>query len=347
MNNNKKIIMITGGAGYIGSVMTKMFLDKGYNVTCIDRFYFGFESIQSFLSNKHYNYVQKDIRSLSKKDFNNIDAVVDLAGISNDPSCDLDENLTEKINHQGTVNVATTAKAAGVPKYIMASSCSIYGASDGEPLNEKSYKKPVSFYAKSKIESENDILELASKEFAVTFLRLATVFGLSYRMRFDLIINIMTMFAFVKNKIMILGGGKQWRPLVHVKDVAKAFQSVIESKKELVNGEAFNVGSNDQNFQVYQVANIIKNTIPKEIEIELVPDDPDKRNYNVSFDKISNQLGYNTECSIEDGINEIYEALIKGLVSPDDIKTVTVKYYKHLIDANITLDKIKIDGKLF
>jgi len=342
-----KNILVTGGAGYIGSIISELLLADGYNVTCIDRFYFGYDSIQSFSSNDKYNYIQKDIRTLDEDDFKNINIVIDLAGISNDPACDLDENLTEEINHKGTLNVATKAKSAGVNKYIMASSCSIYGASDGKPLNEKSGKRPVSLYAKSKIDSEKDIIELASKDYSVTFLRLSTVFGLSYRMRFDLIINIMTMYAYTKNKILVLGGGKQWRPLVHVKDVARAFQLVVQSKNELINGEAFNVGSNDQNFQVWQVANIIKNTLPREIEIDLVPDDPDKRNYNVSFDKINKQLGYKTKYSIEYGINEVYDALLKGKIRSDDIKTITVKYYKYLIDADDKLQKLKINGKLF
>tara|TARA_Y100000741_G_C18261053_1_gene560507 strand:- start:3538 stop:4581 length:1044 start_codon:yes stop_codon:yes gene_type:complete len=347
MKNSDKNILITGGAGYIGSVMTELFLEKGWNVTCVDRFYFGDDSIKKFIPNKSYSFVQKDIRNLQENDFNNIDTVIDLAGISNDPACDLDEDLTDKVNHQGTVNVATQAKAAGVSRYIMASSCSIYGASDGEPLNENSDKKPVSLYAKSKIDSENDIGKLSSDSFCITLLRLATVFGLSYRMRFDLIVNIMTLYAFRENKLLILGGGEQWRPLVHIKDVARAFHIVAESNEKLVNGQAFNVGSNNQNYQVHNVATIIKNTISNNIKIELVPDDPDKRNYNVNFDKISDILGFSTEYGIDDGANEIYDALTTGKLDPNDIRTVTVKYYKYLIEAEKLLEKIKIKGQLF
>ena len=343
MNN----ILITGGAGYIGSVMTELFLANGCNVTCIDRFYFGFESISQFIDNDKYTYFQKDIRVLNIDDFDEIDIVIDLAGISNDPACDLDQELTEKINHHGTVNVATCAKQAGVSRYIMASSCSIYGASDGEPLDESSEKNPVSLYAKSKINSEKDIIKLSSESFSVTFLRLATVFGLSYRMRFDLIVNIMTLYAFRENKLLILGGGKQWRPLVHVKDVARAFQLVAESEASAINGQAFNVGSNNQNYQVHNVANIIKNTISNSINIELVPDDPDKRNYNVNFDKINTSLGFKTKYGIEEGCREIYDALLSNRLDPDDIKSVTVKYYKYLIEADKLLNKIKVEGELF
>ena len=342
-----KRILITGGAGYIGSMMTEYLLEKEYEVTCLDRFYFGMESIQTFISDSNYEFIQKDIRHIKVKDLENFDVIVDLAGISNDPACDLDEKLTESINHQGTVNVAKSAKEAGVKRYIMASSCSIYGASDGIPLTEESEKHPVSLYAKAKIDAEKDILNLCSEKFSVTFLRLSTVFGLSYRMRFDLIINIMTMYAATKGKIMILGGGKQWRPLVHVKDVARAFHYVIEAQKDKINGEAFNVGSNNQNYQVYQVANIIKQTIPEKIDIEVAPDDPDKRNYNVNFNKMNITLGYVTKFDIQHGIMEVYNAISSGVLDLEDLKTVTVKYYKYLIEANKILEKIKINGNLF
>lgn len=345
--NRRKKIAITGGGGYIGSIMIESFLAKGYEVKCIDRFYFGLQSIRKFLGDENFNFIRKDIRHVKSEDFRGIDAVIDLAGISNDPACELDEDLTDKINRQGTVNIATSAKAAGVNRYAMASSCSIYGASDGTPLCESSELKPVSLYAKSKIASEREIRNLSSNDFCVTFLRLSTVFGLSHRMRFDLIINIMTMYAFTKGKIMILGGGKQWRPLIHVKDVARAFGKVIESNTDLINGEAFNIGSNEQNYQVEKVAKTIKRVLPINVVLEMVPDDNDKRNYNVKFNKIKEILGYETKYDIEYGIREIYESLVSGEIDPSDAKTVTVKYYKYLIDSEKILDEIKIDGQLF
>jgi nucleoside-diphosphate-sugar epimerase len=344
---NKINILITGGAGYLGSIMTELFLSQGYKVKCIDRFYFGQKPINNFKNLPNYEYLQKDIRDLTKNDMENIDCVIDLAGISNDPSCDLDENLTDQINHHGTVNVAKCAKAAGVPKYIMASSCSIYGASDGSYLKEGSAKNPVSIYAKSKIDSENDIINLSSNFFSVTFLRLATVYGLSYRMRFDLIINIMTMYAFTRGKIIILGGGNQWRPLVHVKDVARAFKLVIESESNKVNGEVFNVGSNEQNYRVNEIATKIKNTIPEKVEVELVPDDPDKRSYKVDFSKIFSILNYKIKYDISYGINEIYDALKSDKISPDNPMAYTVKYYEYLINAEKIVNNLTINGKLF
>ena len=342
-----KQIVITGGGGYIGSVLTKHLLNIGHKVKCIDRFYFGLESIQEFVTNKNYNYVQKDIRFVKENDLMGSDIVMDLAGISNDPASDLNPILTRKINHKGAVNIAKMAKTARVPRYIMASSCSIYGASDGELLFEDSDLKPVSLYAKCKVAAEKDILGLADDEFCITFLRLATVFGLSPRMRFDLIVNIMTMYATTKGRILITGGGKQWRPLVHVQDVAGAFTLVMNTDSKIVNKNAFNIGSNNQNYQVATVGRIIQQSVPMAVEVEVVPDDEDKRNYNVSFAKAQEILGYKTNFDVQFGVKEIFDAITSGKIDPQDPRSVTVKYYSQLIHMDKVLSQIKIKGRLF
>ena len=293
-------------------------------------------------NNKIKGYINID-----KYDRYTPDVVMDLAGISNDPASDLNPALTRKINHKGAVNIAKMAKMAGVPKYIMASSCSIYGASDGEKLHEESALKPVSLYAKCKVAAEKDIINLADDKFCVTFLRLATVFGLSLRMRFDLIVNIMTMYAITKGRILITGGGKQWRPLVHVKDVAGAFALVMEAEPNLINRNAYNIGCNKHNYQVATVARIIQQSVPVQVDIEEVPDDVDKRNYNVSFDKVQNSLGFETNYDIEHGVKEVFDAITRGKIDPNDPKSITVKYYSQLIHMDKVLNKIKIRGRLF
>ena len=339
-------VLITGGGGYIGTRLIKDLLDNKYTVKCLDRFYFGIDIISPFIKNDNFLYVRKDIRSINTQDFADIDFVIDLAGISNDPACDLDPAITDSINHQGALHCAKTAKESGVKRYIMASSCSIYGTGSDNELNENSQINPVSHYAKSKIDAERDIAQLSSQTFCVTFLRLATVYGLSLRMRFDLIVNIMTMHAYKSNSIIVLGGGKQWRPLIHIKDVATAFIKTLEALTNKINGEAFNVGSNDQNYQVIRVANIIKSRL-KNVNVIIAPDDPDKRSYHVSFDKINNILGFKTEYNLELGIDQIHNALLNGEIDSNDITTVTVEFYKYLINADKILRETKIDGSLF
>ena len=234
MNSEKEKIFIVGGAGYIGSVLCENLINEGYFVKCLDRFFFGKSSINHLLGNEKFSISVVDSRLLTEEDLVGADVVIDLSGLSNDPSCDLDQNLTEDINLNGGLNVFETSLLAGVKKYIYSSSCSIYGSSEENVNTENSKPSPVSLYAESKFKLEEQILS-KSKNSAIqsTILRNATVFGLSNRMRFDLIINIMTAHAYENNRIYILGGGDQWRPLVHVNDVCKAFKKIIVSEKKI------------------------------------------------------------------------------------------------------------------
>jgi nucleoside-diphosphate-sugar epimerase len=210
-------------------------------------------------------------------------------------------------------------------------------------LNEKSSTNPISVYAKSTLEAEQENLSLVENDFSVTSLRNATVFGLSKRMRFDLVVNLMTLTAFQKKRIIVMGGGSQWRPLVHVSDVSKAFIKVIESDSTKVSGEIFNIGLN--NFQIKDLAYIVREQLPFSIEIEIAPDDADKRDYNVIFDKASKNLNLSPSVSVQEGVQEIYLALKNGKVDTG-IKTVTVQWYKHIIEAKKLLDTIQLNERL-
>jgi len=339
-----KNILIAGAGGYIGSRMTKFFLDKGYRVTALDRFYFG-NTLKSMEKNKKLLIVREDIRSLDKNLLRGVDTVINLASISNDPASELNPKVTQQINNKGAVKLARLSKESGVKKYIFSSSCSVYGMGENK-VDEKSKLYPLSEYAKSKITAEKKILELSNSSFCTTVLRLSTLYGLSEkRMRFDLIVNLMTLHAWKNKKIFILGGGKQWRPLIHIDDCINAFYIVLDAQKKIINKQIFNVGSNDQNYQVFQVANILKRFFP-EIDIEIAPDDPDQRSYRVNFDKFTRALYFKPKKTIEDGVREIKEALEKGKIT-DDLRTNTLWYYKHLIESNDLLSKIKIRGKLF
>ena len=323
-----KTVFLTGGAGYIGSTLVGQLLARECKVRVLDRLFFGTQSIEKYLGHPSFSLIQDDVRHFDEKHLKGVDVVMDLAGLANDPSCDLDPEATMSINHQGPVRVATLAKKMGVPRYIFSSSCSIYGHGQSKQLTESSVTSPVSAYARAKLAAEQDTLALADDNFCVTFLRNATVYGLSPRMRFDLVVNMMTMYAWKMRKIHILGGGKQWRPVVHVKDVGRAFIQVMEADQTKVSGEAFNVGAAEQNYQVFQIANMVRDIIPY-VQVETVPDDADKRTYNVSFEKIKKRLGYRVERTVHERIVEIKQALENGLIDPEDTRAFTVKYYRY------------------
>jgi len=340
-----KQVMILGGGGYIGSVLTELLLDAGHHVRVLDRFFFGQHRLRSLEERPGLTLIKEDIRNTAPKHMEGVDVVMDLAGISNDPSCDLDVDITKAINVEGCRTASTAAKSAGVERYIYSSSCSVYGSGGNNMLDESSPLAPVSEYARSKIEAEKNLRELQSPDFTVTFLRNATVYGLSHRMRFDLVINIMSLFAFKTRKIHVLGGGKQWRPLIHVRDVARAFTHIMECDRDAVAGEVFNVGATEQNYQVLRIAQMVAEVFPY-TTVEMVPDDPDKRSYRVDFSKIEQQLGFRVERTPHQGIVEIKEALERSLVE-DDVSTKTVQYYRYLLDAAKILDEVMINGKVF
>jgi nucleoside-diphosphate-sugar epimerase len=336
-------VMVTGAGGYIGTQLVRDLVKAGHDVTAVDRFFFGKEPLSEFIGNKQVTIKQKDIRDLDKNDFKGHDAVCDLACLSNDPAGEIDPQLTYQINRDGRIHVAKTAKEAGVSKYIISSSCSVYGKGEEPLLVETSKTNPISIYAKSTLEAEQENLSIADNNFSVTSLRNATVFGLSTRMRFDLVVNLMTLSAFQKGRIIVMGGGLQWRPLVHLSDVSQAFQLVIDANEKKINKEIFNVGLD--NYQIKNLAYLVREQLPIDIEIDLAPDDADKRDYNVDFSKLKNVLGFEARKTIIDGINEIYVALKSGNVDTS-IKTVTVSWYRNILDAKKLLDTIQLNGRI-
>lgn len=340
-----KTVLIAGGGGYIGSILTQVLLDAGHQVRVLDRFFFRRGLLADLENRDGLVLFTGDTRYASAEVFRGVDVVMDLAGISNDPACDLDPKITEEINIGGPQHMVAIAKAAGVKHYIYSSSCSVYGQGPNDPLTEDSPTAPVSLYAKSKIESERELLKSNGNDFAVTVLRNATAYGLSRRMRFDLVINVMTLYAYKARRIHVLGGGRQWRPLIHVRDIANAFLLVMEAPRQKVAGEIFNVGSNEQNYQVYQIAQMVRDVVPH-TDVEIVPDDPDKRSYLVDFTKFNRALDFKVEKSPYEGIVEIKQALERGKVD-DTVATKTVHYYRYLIDAERLLAEVSYDGRIF
>lgn len=339
-----KNVLVIGGGGYIGCVLVPSLLEAGYKVTVVDRFFFGEDKLPLEEADKLV-LVRDDIRFIQKDVFLNQDMVVDLSGLSNDPSCELDPKLTLDINYSGAIRIAKLAKKYKIKRFLFSSSCSVYGRNPDLKLTEGSELLPVSEYARMKVKVEKDLLAMTDKDFEVVLLRNATVYGYSPRMRFDLIINIMVWTAFEANKIRIYGGGRQWRPLIHIKDVVKAIKLVLESPSANVAGEIFNVGADEQNYQVIQVANIIKSLF-LEAHIEQVSSDTDIRSYNVCFKKIKNKINFTPDYTPLEGAEEIKELLTKGELFLTQ-EHQTVNFYKHLLEAERLFKKHNIKGEIF
>jgi nucleoside-diphosphate-sugar epimerase len=333
-------ILVTGGAGYIGSILIPQLLERGHHVICLDRFFFGKETLSEVLSSPNLEIVKDDIRWFNPIILKGADAVIDLAALSNDPSGELDPAKTLDINYLGRVRVAKLSKEYGVKRYILASTCSVYGFREGTILDEKSPTNPLTTYAKANLMAENDCLRLNDDKFTVTVLRQATVYGLSPRMRFDLAINGMVLGVFKNRKIPVMRDGMQWRPFIHVKDTSRAFSTVLESEEERVGGEVFNVGADEQNYQIRSLIQLISEALPVEFEVEWYGD-PDRRSYRVSFEKIKRALNFTPYFTPREGAREVYDALVDGKVT-DSMKTRTVDWYKHLMSTHTFIKEILI-----
>jgi len=282
-------ILVTGNNGYVGTVLTNMLIGKGYSVAGLDINYF--ESCTLKPVSQELGQIVKDIREVNMDDVEGFDAVIHLAGLSNDPLGELNPGLTEEINFHGTVNLARLAKKAGIGRFVYASSQSMYGISDTEnELDEDtSEKNPVTAYARTKWEAELELNKMHSDKFVVACLRPSTVFGASPRLRCDIVYNNLVACAYTTGKIEILSDGSPWRPVVHVKDVCQAFIAGLEAPAELVGGKAFNVGIPDGNFTVRDLAEAAQRSVPGS-ELIFLNEHTDPRTYRVNFKRICSEL---------------------------------------------------------
>ena len=313
LRKHLKRILVIGGAGYIGSVLVRKLLDKDYEVNVLDNFTYGKDSLEEIKSNPQLKIIEGDTRHISyvSEALQGVDAVVHLAEIVGDPACELDTRKTQEINYLATRTIAFMCKHFQINRMVYASSCSVYGASKGnELLNEESELNPVSLYAKMKIASENALTEMMDENFRPTILRLSTVFGFSHRPRFDLVVNLLTAKALKQNKITIFGGD-QWRPNVHVADVADTIIAVLEAQIDVVGGKTFNVGTEENNYTINKIGELIKEAVPS-ANLVIEDKEVDKRDYKVDFSRIRKALGRKMKRSVSDGIKEIKDAFGKN-----------------------------------
>jgi len=307
-------VLVIGGAGYIGSLLVRQLLERGYNVTVLDALIYGDEGIRRLYGTPRFEFIKGDLRDIEAVvgAMQGMDSVVHLGALVGDPACAIDEKLTLEINLAATRMISEVAKGYGVQRLIFASTCSVYGASE-ELLDEKSALNPVSLYARSKIASEQVLLRLTDERFSPTVIRFATIFGISPRPRFDLVVNFLTARAIVEKSITIMGG-QQWRPFIHVADAAEAIIRVLEAPTTAVKGEILNVGSDAENYQIAQIGELVKGVVP-EVKIVTAGDDADKRNYRVSFKRFRERVGFVPSRTVQSGIDEIRKAVQQGVIS--------------------------------
>jgi nucleoside-diphosphate-sugar epimerase len=322
-------VLVTGHLGYIGTVLVPMLLERGHEVVGFDSDLFEQSTFGEGIVD--IPAIRKDVRDADPSDLSGFDAVMHLAALSNDPLGDLNPDLTFQINHLASVRLATLAKQAGVSRFIFSSSCSNYGAGGEDLLNEQSPFNPVTPYGISKVRVERDVALLADDRFSPTFLRNATAFGVSPRLRFDLVLNNLVAWAYATGKVFIKSDGTPWRPIVHIADISRAFIAVLDAPRELVHNVALNVGRNEDNFRIRELADIVKETVPG-CTIEYAADGgPDKRCYRVDSTKILRTLPeFKPVWDARKGAKELYDAYRRVGLRVEDFEGPKYKRIDHI-----------------
>ncbi len=313
-------VFVTGVEGYIGALLTPLLVARGHDVVGLDTGYYRDGWLYS--DNKHIRmfpvFVNKDLRRITEEDLRGFDAVIHLAELSNDPLGQNNPENTFKINQQGSVTLAEKAKQLGIPRFIYTSSCSVYGAGTGEFLDENAPTNPQTAYANCKVMVERGVGGMADENFSPTFLRNATAYGASPRMRFDIVLNNLSGWAWTTKRIAMTSDGTPWRPLVHVLDICKAIICALEAPRPVVHNQVFNVGHNEDNYRVREIAEIVGATFPG-CEVTMGPSGGDNRSYRVSFDKIHRELpGFSCDWNARAGAEQLRE-VFERIAMPDEI----------------------------
>jgi nucleoside-diphosphate-sugar epimerase len=322
-------ILLTGHKGYIGTILAPMLIEAGHQVYGLDSDIFS----RCTFGDKPFTVPEtiKDVRDVQLSDLEGFDAVMHLAGLSNDPLGDLNPGLTYEINHKASVRLAELSKKAGVKRFIFSSSCSNYGAGGNDILNEESELNPVTPYGESKVLVERDVSMLADSSFTPVYLRNATAYGVSPRLRFDLVLNNLVAWAFTTGKVHLKSDGTPWRPLVHIEDISRAFVAVLTAPAELVHNKPFNVGVPNENFRIREIAEIVKETVPGS-ELSFADGaSPDKRNYRVDCTRLPELVpGYQPQWTVRKGAEELYRAYQSIGLTLEDFEGQRYKRIDHV-----------------
>ena len=332
---NKKRVLVTGHNGYLGSVMAPHLVSNGFEVSGLDTGYFSECTLVP--DPGQIPAVKKDLRDLTPGDLEGFDAVVHLAALSNDPIGNLNDSWTEEINYLASVKLAELAKAAGVRRFLFSSSCIMYGSADTLIVNEESPLAPKTEYARSKVKAERALSALADGNFSPVFVRNGTVYGVSPRMRFDTVLNDLVGSAATTGKVTVHSDGKPWRPVMHVQDVARYFQAMLEAPIEKIHNQAFNAGTNELNHQIIELAQIAVKTVPG-CKLEMVPKPgADQRTYKADFGKFARTFpDFQFKWNAASGAAELFDAFKRvGLTHADytDKKFTRLKWLRHLMEG--------------
>lgn len=300
-------VLVTGSTGYIGTVLVPMLVAEGHDVAGLDTDYYSRCTFTGTVSDIPTSRI--DVRDVSAANVKDFDAIIHLAGLSNDPLGDYKPNLTEDINFSASVRLAKMAKEAGVGRFLFASSCSNYGASGDKFLTEDAAFNPVTPYGQSKVRVEEQLNELADERFSPVYLRASTAYGLSPRIRFDLVVNNLTAWAYTTGRVYLKSDGTPWRPIVHVEDICRAYIAALQAPRELVHNQAFNVGTTTENYQIRELADMVQEIVPG-CTVEYANDaGPDKRCYRVDCNRIARVLhGFKPQWTARRGVEQLYQA---------------------------------------